>query len=468
MTSTVDLERMQRALMICHTFPPSAAVASFRATRFARYLPDFGWQPVVLAMSPGSYLSGRLDQNLADALPKDLVIERVPAWRPFRFAKRTIKSALQHCMCSKESSTLAEGQVACNSPLNAADASISVKFKRLVNRTENFLLATPDSEIAWLLPAFSAACKLIRCHKPNLVYCTGPPHSANLLACLVSSFAGLPLILDFRDPWSRTQWEASAVEGLAGRLNRWLERRCVKSAALVILNTPQLRDDFENHYPSAWSNKFVFLSNGFEPELVPQARELLDRHAPKHANGTFRLCHTGTVYGERDLRPLISLAASMSSPYQRIQIEQIGEVDHCDQLKRWVSEQHLDPHISFLGRVPHAEVLRRMAAAHAFLILQPGTGIQIPGKLFEMIPFNKPILALTGRGATQDVMKRYELGAHAEPGNNEGLARALEQVRDRSLSGTSGRLHQQALADFDGKSLTGQLAAMFDAVGSHA
>ena len=41
-----------RVLMVAYHFPPSGAVAAHRASKFARYLPEFGWEPVVVARRP--------------------------------------------------------------------------------------------------------------------------------------------------------------------------------------------------------------------------------------------------------------------------------------------------------------------------------------------------------------------------------------------------------------------------------
>ncbi|MCP5373545.1 MAG: glycosyltransferase [Hyphomicrobiales bacterium] len=62
---------MRTVLLLAYDYPPAASVgASIRAVKFARYLPEFGWRPVVLALDPG----GR-------DLPDDGV-ERVPTWLP--------------------------------------------------------------------------------------------------------------------------------------------------------------------------------------------------------------------------------------------------------------------------------------------------------------------------------------------------------------------------------------------------
>jgi hypothetical protein len=39
---------MRRVLMVCYHFPPLGGIASLRALRFARHLPEFGWEPLVL------------------------------------------------------------------------------------------------------------------------------------------------------------------------------------------------------------------------------------------------------------------------------------------------------------------------------------------------------------------------------------------------------------------------------------
>ena len=47
---------MKRLLMIAYHFPPLAGSSGVqRALRFARYLPEFGWEPVVLTVHKRAY-----------------------------------------------------------------------------------------------------------------------------------------------------------------------------------------------------------------------------------------------------------------------------------------------------------------------------------------------------------------------------------------------------------------------------
>ncbi len=54
---------MQRVLMVAYHFPPLAGGSGIQRTlRFAQYLPEFGWQPLVLTASPCAIESDFLRQ----------------------------------------------------------------------------------------------------------------------------------------------------------------------------------------------------------------------------------------------------------------------------------------------------------------------------------------------------------------------------------------------------------------------
>jgi glycosyltransferase involved in cell wall biosynthesis len=102
-----------------------------------------------------------------------------------------------------------------------------------------------------------------------------------------------------------------------------------------------------------------------------------------------------------------------------------------------------------------------MAAADILLVIQPDTDLQVPGKLFEMLMFEKPILALTGEGETADMIVRCGIGETAPAYDATAIAQAIGRLRDRrSLT----EAWQPALGEFDGRRLTGELADLLSAV----
>ena len=71
---------MKKVLIITTHFPPDRHVGGHRPSKFSKYLPQFGWQSVVLTIPVNEIVDG-IDITLANDLSKDLKIHRIPGWR---------------------------------------------------------------------------------------------------------------------------------------------------------------------------------------------------------------------------------------------------------------------------------------------------------------------------------------------------------------------------------------------------
>jgi hypothetical protein len=59
----VDAIMVKRVLMIAFHYPPMRGSSGIqRALKFSQYLPEFGWQPLVLTVNPRAYESVSHDQ----------------------------------------------------------------------------------------------------------------------------------------------------------------------------------------------------------------------------------------------------------------------------------------------------------------------------------------------------------------------------------------------------------------------
>ena len=67
---------LKKLLLITYHFPPSAASGAFRLLGFARHLPTFGWQPLVVA--PQSLPWEPTDPRLTDQIPAEAIVRPVP------------------------------------------------------------------------------------------------------------------------------------------------------------------------------------------------------------------------------------------------------------------------------------------------------------------------------------------------------------------------------------------------------
>ena len=133
-----------------------------------------------------------------------------------------------------------------------------------------------------------------------------------------------------------------------------------------------------------------------------------------------------------------------------------------------VTAAGLDGAVAFLPRVPYDESLRELGAADALLLLQASedTVDLVPAKLYEYLRAQKPTLALVHPGAVSDVLAETGGGWAADPRDSGRLDAVLGELvgawrADRLAAHCA---DMDVLRRFDRRTLTGELAAVFDCV----
>lgn len=446
-----DVTVHQRSVLwLSYPFPPAMSAGVFRSVRFVKYLPEFGWKPLVFTVTPDEYFP--TDDSLADYLSEDLIVESSPIWRPGQWKRRLLGTATGKG--ANGHSSLPEAQTPTSNSLPTPQK------QSLYRELRQRLLATPDEKIWWARPAYYKALKFIRKHGPAAIFSTSPPHSSHMLGMWLHRKTGLPLVLDFRDPWTRSPWSVPQ-SGYIESVHRKLEGNCVAAADSVILNTEPAQREFQEHYTKEPAKKFRTICNGFDPELAERVKRIKALES-KRNNKVYKLCHVGTVYGRREMRPLLKAIASLVSNGISIEFTQLGALRIDYDLEAFLGQHGLIECVDILPPAPHEVALECMAKADALLLLQPDGELQIPGKLFEMILFSKPILTLTGQGATSDIARQFGLGPVADPSNPDEIAGAITSLLSNSLTDkTDWELVQSA---FDGRNQTWVLANILDEV----
>ncbi len=203
---------LRKVLLLTYHFPPSGAVAVYRMLGLVRYLPKYGWQPIVVA--PPRVPWEPEDVSLLAQVPAETPVERIP------FA-----------------------------------AGFFGKVARYF---------APESH--WLLKARSACQRLLREHRPDAVITSSPPGCVHWLGLWLAKH-GLPWLADFRDPWIVNQTIPHWTLHL--RYERWLEAKVMRRATRLIANTPMNQRGWAAAYPEQ-AEKIVTITNGFDPERFPR------------------------------------------------------------------------------------------------------------------------------------------------------------------------------------------------------
>src|SRR4029078_2013494 len=139
-------------------------------------------------------------------------------------------------------------------------------------------------------PATEVGLQLIDRFRPRAILATGPPFETLKAAWSLHRQTRLPLIADFRDPWTYgVQWNPGSA--WRARRERAWEVRVVRSAAKILVVTPSMERTMKETYPDL-AGKIELVMNGYEdadgssarvPEghlLLSYAGSVMERRVP--------------------------------------------------------------------------------------------------------------------------------------------------------------------------------------------
>ena len=443
--------KRRRVLMVAYLFPPLGGAGIQRTLKFTRYLPDYGWHPIVITpRNPGYEIR---DEGAIAKLPPGIEIERSfifePWWPIFRRVQRLSRVGRP----ATPSATVSGAPMSANAP--RPDRSLASRFASLV--------FFPDEHVTWIPFAVRSAMRAHRRRAVDAIYSTSPAITGHIVAGLVARRTGLPWVADFRDPWVGNSL-LPPLPAQYRRLQGWLERWIVDNASHVVAVTPSLTDALQSRYPSN-AGKITTITNGYDAEemrtVVPAARD--DRF--------FRLVYTGSLTTGKEgldtfLAGLALLLDRDPAVIDRLRVEFIGWKDETssEQARHWLTDPRLSAVVTFSGHRPRLEAMEAAAAADAALYLladDPGSKLFVGGKLFDYIGLGVPVLAIVPEGDAKHLLDSLGWGLVAEPtpeGVAGGLVKLMEARPSHGNADPEGRFDRRNLA----RKLTEQLDTMVD------
>ena len=342
--------------MFCYHFPPVSSAGTQRNVGFARWLPSFGWTPVILTVGAAK---NKFERG-GEPLPPLVEIHRSLEWN-------------LHGLL-----------VLLTGGLNRICDILRVKRRPGLF----FEWCLPDPQIAWLttLRGISLA------RDAECVYVSCAPFSAALSACLVKKVTGKPVIVDFRDAWALNPHGnyGDRQRRIIGMLERWVLRTC----DALILNTPGAERVYRRRYPEH-ASKMSCIPNGFDRLNLPGTEG-----RPRK----FTIMHVGDFYRSRNPARLLQVLARIGN--RDIEFVHVGPpFEGYAEFKDRVS-------ITVIDRVAHAEALRLMQSASVLYLCQGwekgiADYIAVASKTYEYLATGLPILADCPPGDNADVIRKY-------------------------------------------------------------
>ena len=446
-----------RVLLITYAFPPVAYVGVQRSLKYCRYLPDFGWEPVVLTARPSRV--AHTDDALLRQIPARVRVHRTLDMDPAKWLDALARRR------SGSSVAVAGSLDAAGShsiPRQVPHQGLVARLKRLV-----ILLLTgiPDSHVFWLPFAFLRGFWLLLVERVDVIYSTSPPHSTHLVAVLLARCFRKNCVIDFRDPWdTRSAGEPPGRRPTwAGRMESWMKRKVVQGAAHIFTVSSGECEDLRREFGHIEATRFSVITNGYDP--ADFAHELPIVTQPRRVT----LTHAGTIYSGaagRFFDALSELLREEPDLSRRLCVQLVGDV--ADEYQELLSELRRSGVLEMHGLQSHKRALGMMLQSDALLILLGAAQFgpaEIPAKVFEYMHADKPIITVARPGELVTMVERSGLGVPLAPDDINETKRIL-----RSLSHHAGQGIWQRSADpayvgqFERRRLTERLAAVLNTV----
>ncbi len=443
-----------RVLLVHFQFPPSGDVGAQITAKFAKYLPDFGWEPYVLTAKERYYTC--TDPTTVQDIRRWDLVRRTGMIPHPRYGYLALKAFLRRWRDDDGSSQGLPSSRTSRSGLR---------------RTMISLLTVPDDLTGWIPQAVIGGLHLIKKNRIDRLFSSGPPWTNHLVAYILRRVTSLPWAACFEDPWGIGLPTLAADESSAMSIHirRRLERAVVTSAEGIICLNDFHRNVMTANFPDLPAGKFVTIPNGYDPDDFRDADATRTTPPPDR----FVLTYTGSIYYNRTPRHLFLavrrlIDRGVACP-KSLLIQFIGRCALAEgqSVRKMVEDHGLTDVIRLSPMIAQGEAIRAMQGSHLLLVLAHDWVLQIPAKVYQYARAGRPILALAPEGATADFVRRSGAGVVVDPFDVEQIAAALEQYLYRFRTGQSvGCADPNFLARFDRRRLTAALSDLLQSLGS--
>ena len=238
---------MKKVLIITYYWPPSGGSGVQRWLKFVKFLPQYGWKPIIIVPKDPEYPI--YDYSLLNDIPKEAEIIELPIWEPYNIFKKLSGK--------KKNERVNNGLLFDNK-----SQSLFVKISLWIRGN----LLIPDPRIFWVRPSIRRLKKILPEINPEVVVTTGPPHSVHLIGLeLKKSFKNLRWISDFRDPWSEFQMLSEFYTSkFSYKRQRYLEKRVLDSASIITTVSPSWKKVLQ----SSTKTPVECITNGYDFEIL--------------------------------------------------------------------------------------------------------------------------------------------------------------------------------------------------------
>lgn len=397
-----------KLLLITYYWPPAGGAGVQRWLKMSRYLAKHF---EISVFSPENADYPIIDESLNQEIPENTLNLQNKIWEPYAWAEKL----------SPKSQNFKKG---------------NLKSKKKKSLTANFLLwiranyFIPDARMFWIPSSVKFLKKYLEKNTFDAVISTGPPHSTHLIAlALKKTYPNLVWLADFRDPWTQIDYfEQLPFTSKSIKKHQKLENEVLKKADIVTSVSPSWAKGLEN----LGAEKVEVVYNGFDEE------DFSIKFPKPLKNSLPEITYVGSLNNDRNPNFLWESLDDFlaKNPAQVFKLKFIGNIAE-ETKQKILSLKKLKEKTVFLDYMPHEQVIEHLHRATILLLLMNDTpNIQgiVPGKFFEYLAAERPILAIGKQQTDLDlILKQTQSGEMINFGDAMGVKCFLEKYLNSTI-----------------------------------
>ena len=419
-----------KILIITYYWPPAGGPGVQRWLKFVKYLPEFGFQPIVYIPENPSYPI--IDENLLSEVNDQSIILRNKITEPYQWASFLSK----------------------NKTTKISSGIIPNKKKQTFLDQLLLWIRGNDARFLWVKPSVKYLEKYILENEITSIITSGPPHSLHLIGLELKQKLKVKWIADFRDPWTTIGYhKALKLSEFATNKHKQLEYEVLNSADLILVTSPSTRAEFKQ----ITSKPIEVITNGYDVEKI--GNQVLDKK--------FTLSHIGSFLSERNPRILWESISELirENPLfaSHFQLKLIGAVSQ--EVLDSIALFQLQNYLNYIGYVSHDEAIIHQKKSQVLLLIEinsEDTKSIIPGKLFEYMVSERPIIGIGPIGSDfAEIILDTNTGVFTNYSEKEKLKNYIANYFSLFLEGNL-KSNAVGLQKYSRRNLTEKLAILLN------
>jgi len=422
----------KHVLIVCYYWPPAGGPGVQRWLKFTKYLPENNIVPIVYCPENPNYPIQ--DDTLIGEVPASLEILRQKIKEPYEFAK---------IISGNKAKTISSGII----PKKEKQSLID---RMMLFVRGNFFI--PDARKHWVKPSINYLSKVVKERSIDCVITTGPPHSLHLIGLGLKQRFTITWLADFRDPWTTIGYfESLKLLPSARRKHEALEQQVLNQADEIIVTSDHTRKEFEQKT----TKPVTVITNGYDKHAIPN----------KAPDKIFSISHIGSLLSDRNpvmFWEVLSQLKQERPDFRRdLKLNFIGVVS--DAVIATIQSLGLQEHLNLIGYVSHKEAINYQMRSQMLLLIEIDSKVTkaiIPGKLFEYMHSERPILAIGPENSdVESIINKTNTGRYFNYHSKDALRHFILDCYEQFKSGRL-ETHPIGINQYSRQALTKTLASI--------